>query len=292
VTWAITGGSGQLGTALREMLSVNRTSFRSFTRDDFDITKVRDIDNLQKANPSVIINCSAWTDVDGAELHPEEANSINSRGVKNLSNFARSLGIPLIHISTDYVFSGKGDLPWKTSDETNPINSYGRSKLQGERTALECYPDGTYIVRTSWLYSPWRKNFAKTMTRRALEGLETKVVSDQTGRPTSAIDLAEQIYKLITFKESPGIYHFANSGRASWFDFAQEIYKLVGADLNLLTPISTDDFPSTTGRPKNSVLELEGSVSEVLPLMADWRKALGRAFPRIVLSIKREPVDG
>jgi len=287
VTWAITGGSGQLGTALQEILITNHIGHKSFNREDIDITKIGDLKKLKELRPSLIVNCAAWTNVDSAEFNYKSALEINCNGVRNLANIAQSLEIPLIHISTDYVFSGEGDSPWQTSQETNPKNLYGKSKLEGEKAALEIYPSNTYVVRTSWLFSPWGANFARTMTERAIKGMSSNVVSDQIGRPTSALDLAEQIHKLVSYKESPGIYHFANSGTASWYEFAKEIYSLVGAKDNLLTPVSSDEYATAAVRPKNSVLEINELSDQSLSEMENWKSALKRIFPRILSSVER-----
>lgn len=285
--WAITGGSGQLGTALQEILITNQIEHKSFNKEDIDITKIGDLKKLKELRPSLIINCAAWTNVDSAEFNYKSALEINCNGVRNLANIAQSLDIPLIHISTDYVFSGEGDSPWQTSQETNPKNVYGKSKLEGEKAALEIYPSNTYVLRTSWLFSPWGANFARTMTERAIKGMSSNVVSDQIGRPTSALDLAEQIHKLVSYKASPGIYHFANSGTASWYEFAKEIHSLVGVKDNLLTPVSSDEYATAAVRPKNSVLEISGLSDQNLPEMENWKSALKRIFPRILSSVEK-----
>ena len=292
MTWVITGGGGQLGTALSNLLTEEKIDYHSFRRDQLDITKSDQVAKVENFSPKAIINCAAWTDVDGAESNFAAACEINRDGAQNLALLARELRIPLIHISTDYVFSGESSIPWKESDKTSPVNAYGRSKLEGERAILHCYPEGSYIIRTSWLYSPWQKNFAKTMLLRALQNIPSKVVNDQIGQPTSAIDFARQIYLILTTRVPFGIYHGTNSGQTSWFGFAQEIYRLAGAPLDLVSAVSSSDLPIRTKRPRYSVLGQEKWESFNIPIMRDWQSALESVFPQIIFEAERELRNG
>jgi len=290
MTWLITGGSGQLGTALSRELDVRGLAYNSFSSQELDITqelKIRSV--VDQISSKVIVNCAAWTDVDGAELNEVQAKKVNSVGVKNISLAAKSCGAKLIHISTDYIFSGNSNLPWKVNDVPAPQTAYGRTKAEGEKLLLNTYPENSFIVRTAWLYSPWGKNFAKSLTRLALSGnSEVRVVADQTGQPTSAKELAIQIVDLVSSNSPPGIYHRTNSGEATWYDFALEIFNLLGADVNRINPITSTEYLSMAKRPSYSVLSHDSWIDKALTPMRDWRTALLDVMPEIIAEIKAE----
>jgi dTDP-4-dehydrorhamnose reductase len=286
MTWLIIGGSGQLGIAVSEELGQRGIAFKAWGRQELDITKesfVRDL--IGALAPKVIINCAAWTDVDGAEDNEDLAILVNSQGVENLAKAAKACGAKLVHISTDYVFSGHSDEPWKETDLKQPLSAYGRSKASGEDKALVFYSHGTYIIRTAWLYSAWGKNFVKIIARKALENGPVKVVNDQYGQPTSATELANRIIELLLSSAKPGIYHVTNSGKASWFDFAQEIYRLLGKQDSLVEPVSSDVFVRPAPRPSNSTLSNESLSAAGLHPMSNWKSALKEAMPSIILQI-------
>jgi len=290
MTWLITGGSGQLGTAISQELSRRGLLFNSCSSQDLDITKEIIVQNfVSKLSPKLIINCAAWTDVDGAENNELYASRVNRDGVENMARAAKNCGAKLIHISTDYVFSGVGNTPWQVDDMINPQSAYGRTKAQGELQVLETYPENSSVVRTAWLYSPWGKNFAKTMARLAITGdNEVGVVNDQIGQPTSATDLANQIVNLGLSNSSAAIYHATNSGHGSWFDFAQEIFNLAGADLKRVVPVPSSEYPRPAKRPSYSVLSHDAwAISPIKP-MKDWRIALFEAMPAIISAVKAE----
>jgi dTDP-4-dehydrorhamnose reductase len=284
MTWLILGGSGQLGIALSEELAQRGIVFKAWGRQELDITKepiVRDV--IAALSPSVIINCAAWTDVDGAEANEDLAFLVNSQGVANIATAAKACGAKFIQISTDYVFSGGSEQPWKETDPKQPLSAYGRSKTSGEDKALAVYSQGTYIIRTAWLYSPWGKNFAKTMSKKALRNEPVKVVNDQFGQPTSAIELARSIVELILSTAKPGIFHATNSGEASWFDFAQEIYRLLGKSHSLVESVGSDSYTRLAQRPSNSVLSNQNWVESGLTPMSNWKLALAEDMPSIIL---------
>jgi dTDP-4-dehydrorhamnose reductase len=238
-------------------------------------------------SPDIIINCAAWTDVEGAESNEELAARVNSDGAENLAIAAKGCGAKFLHISTDYVFSGDKQEPWLESSLKNPQSSYGRTKADGEDRVLRAYTENSMIIRTAWLYSPWDKNFAKTMTRLALDGKsEVRVVNDQKGQPTSAIDLANQIISLAVSQTASGIFHGTNGGEASWFDFAQEIFKCTGEDINRLIPVSSDEYTQKAKRPEYSVLGHDAWNKTGITPMRDWRHALTDAMPEIISSVK------
>jgi dTDP-4-dehydrorhamnose reductase len=290
MSWLITGGSGQLGIAVSRELSQLGIAFEALNSKELDITQgpnVRDV--VVKLSPKIIVNCAAWTDVDGAESSETLASQVNSAGAENLALAAKLCGAKLIHISTDYVFSGDSDLPWQISDEINPQSAYGRTKADGEKRVLTAYPENSSVVRTSWLYSSWGKNFAKTITRLAIIGDdEVRVVNDQVGQPTSATDLAKQLVSLGESNAPAGIYHATNAGQTTWFEFAQEIFNLAGAEVDRIRAISSVEFLRPAKRPSYSVLSHQAWANTSIQPMRDWRIALTEAMPAIILAVKAE----
>jgi dTDP-4-dehydrorhamnose reductase len=290
MTWLITGGSGQLGIALSQELGEEGLLFNAFSSKDLDITQGSIVRNfVSDMSPEVIINCAAWTDVDSAEANEIRAFRVNCLGAENIALSAKNCGAKLIHVSTDYVFSGDSDSPWQISDMINPRSVYGRTKAEGESRVLEIHPEKSAIVRTAWLYSPWGKNFAKTMTRFAIKGDgEIQVVMDQVGQPTSALDLAKQLIELGLSDSPAGIYHATNSGEATWFEFAREIFELAGADVRRIIPVSSNEYSSLAKRPSYSVLSHDAWAKTSVNPMRDWRIALEDAMPAIISTIKAE----
>ena len=290
MSWLITGGSGQLGISVLQELSERGINFYAWNSREFDITqgtKVRDL--IADLSPALIINCAAWTDVDGAENHEVDASRINSDGPENLAIAAKLRRSKLIHVSTDYVFSGESQTPWQVADEINPQSAYGRTKAQGESRVLATYPDNSFIVRTAWLFSPWGKNFAKTITKQAIKGEnEVRVVNDQIGQPTSVSDLAKQLVELGLSNSPAGIYHGTNSGKATWFEFAQEIFKLTGAEVGRIIPVSSSEYPRPAERPSYSVLSHEAWANTSVKPLRDWRIALAEAMPAIISAVRAE----
>ena len=290
MSWLITGGSGQLGVAASQELDKLGIAFDAWNSKDLDITQSSTVSEaIEKLSPKVIINCAAWTDVDGAESREVEALRVNSDGPENLALAGRKSNSKLIHVSTDYVFSGESQSPWQIGDEINPQSAYGRTKAQGESRVLASYPENSFVVRTAWLYSPWGKNFAKTMAKLALKGDgEVRVVNDQVGQPTSASDLAKQLVELGLSTSPVGIYHGTNSGQATWFEFAQEIFKLSGADVGRVIPVSSSEYPRPAKRPPYSVLSHDAWAGTSVKPMRDWRIALADAMPAIISAVKAE----
>jgi dTDP-4-dehydrorhamnose reductase len=297
MTWLVVGGNGQLGKALSLVLSERGIGNLSWGSSELDIRsgslcseKIGDL------TPSVIINAAAWTDVDGAESDPDGAHAVNAVGALNLAIAAKAVGAVFAHVSTDYVFSGVSDRPWQEDDLRAPVSIYGMTKAAGEIAVLSEYPEHSYIFRTAWLYSQWGKNFAKTMTRLALTGDgEVKVVDDQVGQPTSALDLAHQIVDTIEAKLPFGIYHGTNSGQGSWFDFAQEIFSLCGSEVAVGRVVRTDSssFIRPAKRPAYSVLghnswKIVGTSGLTVSAMRDWKTALRELMPSILEAVHRE----
>lgn len=209
-------------------------------------------DTINRVRPEMVIHCAAMTDVDGCERDPDAAHKINAVGTWNLACACASIDCPIAYISTDYVFDGERGEPYTEFDTPNPMSAYGASKLAGEAAVRELCPKH-FIVRTSWLFSPKGKNFALTMLRLSETRNEWTVVADQFGSPTYAKDLAEFLVGLVG---SPlyGTYHYTNSGSCSWFEFAQAILNAAGKTQVKIVPITTEEWPTPTRRPKNSVL--------------------------------------
>jgi dTDP-4-dehydrorhamnose reductase len=290
MSWLITGGSGQLGIAVSQELGERGILFTAWGSKDLNITQgpiVRDL--VSQWSPTVIINCAAWTDVDGAESNEPQASRVNGDGAENIALAAKQCGAKLMHVSTDYIFSGQGKTPWQIDDRIDPQSAYGRTKAEGESRVLGAYPENSSIVRTAWLYSSWGKNFAKTMTRLALNSeSEVRVVNDQMGQPTAAIDLAKQLVELGLSSSPAGIYHGTNSGEATWFEFAQKIFELAGADVSRVVPVSSSEYPRPAKRPSYSVLSHDAWANTSVKPLRDWRIALADAMPTIISAVKAE----
>ncbi len=273
----ITGANGQLGNAFQEIASQFVEYECVFaTREMLDITAVASIkDAIEVHQPDVIINTAAYTAVDAAESHQEDAYLLNEHAVGHLATLCASYSITLIHISTDYVFDGNSDTPYTEEDIPNPQTIYGKSKLAGEH-AIQNTDNLTYaIVRTSWLFSGYGHNFYNTMVRLGNEREELTVVNDQHGIPTFANDLADAIFQMITrFDDShKGIYHYSNSGVTTWYAFAKAIFDYSQLDVKLRATTS-DAYPTVAKRPKNSILDSTKIVETFGVNSPDWNKAL------------------
>jgi dTDP-4-dehydrorhamnose reductase len=290
MNWLVTGGFGQLGIAVSEELDSRGMSFTAVGSSDLDITDSNKVsDFISRNSPSFIVNCAAWTDVDSAESNENLASKVNADGPENLAVAAARNGCRFIHVSTDYVFSGERQKLLEVAAQVDPQSAYGRSKADGERKVLISYPENSYVVRTAWLYSARGKNFAKTMVRLALTGdNEVRVVNDQIGQPTSALDLAKQIVELGVGNAPAGIYHGTNGGQGSWFDFAQEIFFLTGADTSRVLPVSSSEYPRPAKRPSNSVLSHEEWSKTSIAPMREWKVALASVMPEIISTVRSE----
>ena len=288
--WLITGASGQLGLALQEELVQRGIDFVATNSSELDITKPLIVNQMvDLIKPSVIVNTAAWTDVDGAETNQSATYSVNALGPQNLAVAASKIGARLVQVSTDYVFSGENTTPRSENAAHNPQSIYGSTKSEGENFVQATLPTASYVIRTAWLYSAEGKNFAKTMTNLALSNAgEVKVVNDQLGQPTFAGDLAEQIVELVLSEAPAGIYHGTNSGRATWFEFAQAIFSIAGADVSRVSPVSTTEFPRPAKRPAYSVLGHDAWAVTSVPEMRNWKIALEEAMPAIISAVKAE----
>ena len=267
----ITGANGMLGHDLQEVLS-SRHELILTTSKTLDITdKENTIDFICEAEPDIVINSAAYTDVDGCEENPDIAYAVNGDGVRNLSIACDKIGCPLVHISTDYIFNGKNDRPWVEDDEIDPINVYGKSKLEGEQAILEIL-DKYFIVRTAWLYGINGKNFPRTMLELAQSHSEITVVYDEVGCPTYTQDLALAISQLIE-TEHYGIYHITNSGSCSWCEFAKCIFDVAEIDVNVI-PVTASEFARPAPRPSYSVLENRNWTSRGFKPLRNYENAI------------------
>lgn len=256
----VTGANGQLGNEMRnEIANVKDAPFNTFFTDvaDLDITDAHAVNSFVEKNKiDIVVNCAAYTAVDKAEDDMVNCAKLNIEAVTNLASAARNYGVKIVHISTDYVFDGYNYHPYDEFEETNPKSVYGSTKLDGEKVLLKYVPDDSVIIRTSWLYSPYGKNFVKTMISLGETRDTLNVVCDQVGTPTAAADLAAAIYKVITADEwQAGIYHFSNEGAISWYDFTKAIHRIAGITTCNVLPIKTKDYPTRATRPFYSVLD-------------------------------------
>jgi dTDP-4-dehydrorhamnose reductase len=287
--WAITGGSGQLSRSLVDLLDKEGVPYITWSHKDLDVADDSSITLIKETCPDLLINCAAWTNVDAAEEFPERAARVNQVGPRNMARAAKELKIPLVHISTDYVFSGQSGKPWTTDSKTEPMSSYGISKLLGEKEITKSLDVNFYILRTAWLYGPYGKNFSKTILKKAITSKEPiNVVSDQIGQPTTTKSLAKQIFEVAKSHVPSGIYHATNTGQASWWDFACEIFALAGEDVERVRPSTSEDFPSKVKRPKYSVLDQSAWSKVGMETMPEWREALNEVFPEIRNAVERE----
>jgi dTDP-4-dehydrorhamnose reductase len=255
----ITGANGQLGQAMRQVLSTEHPDVTAIyaTHEMLDMTDASAVERFIADNDvTYVVNCAAYTAVDRAEDDKAQCTAVNVDGVKNLAFAADNVGAKVIHISTDYVFDGKSYRPYHESDKVSPCSHYGATKRMGETALLALAPD-SIVIRTGWLYSQYAHNFVKTILRKSRELPQLKVVCDQVGTPTYAVDLARAIVKIIRSPQwVQGIYHYSNSGVCSWYDFAKAIMEFGGTAAGCkLVPILTEDYPTAATRPYYSVLD-------------------------------------
>lgn len=274
-TILVTGANGQLGKEMKELESAYPGfRFIFLSREDLPIHHFELVRNFFKGyKPQYLVNCAAYTAVDKAETERDLAFQVNGEAVGVLAAVCKEYGTKFLHISTDYVFDGNGTVPYKTDAATNPQSVYGASKLQGEQEAMQFNPD-SIIIRTSWVYSTYGKNFVKTMRKLMSEREDLNVVNDQTGSPTYAADLAEVIMQIIAGdKWVPGMYHFSNTGVISWYDFAVAINELSGLACRV-HPIPSSQYPTPAKRPAYSVMDTAKLFSTFGYTPKNWKDSL------------------
>lgn len=284
--WLITGSNGQLGRCIQDVLVERGIEHRAVSREQLDIRRRDEVDDFFRLGRfSVVVNAAAWTAVDAAETHKEHALETNAEGVRNLARACSIYDTHLIHLSTDYVFDGTSNLPYNIDDKTNPVNTYGMSKLQGELILRDEKLARYTIVRTAWLYSKYGSNFVKTMLRKALDNQSVRVVDDQQGQPTSAKDLSSLILQIANMENPPKLVHGTNQGHTTWFGLATEIFRLAQQDPSLVTPVPSTEFPTPARRPSYSVFSHDEFDGIGLSLLPSWEFALHRDLDEITRNI-------
>jgi len=275
--WLITGAGGQLGTDVKAALVGE--DVRALGRADLDVADSTAVTRaIEDFAPDVVVNAAAYTAVDAAESDEEAAYRVNAAGPGVLATALAKHGGRLIHVSTDYVFSGDAQRPYGVDDPTGPTSAYGRTKLAGELAVRELLPDASYVVRTAWVYGATGGNFVKTMARLERERDTVSVVDDQRGSPTWAGDLAAALVELGRSQATPGTYHCTNAGDTTWFGLTRAIFEELGADPERVLPTTTDAFPRPAPRPAYSVLSDQAWRGAGLTPMRHWRVALQAAF--------------
>ena len=276
------GASGQLGTCLKSLAL--KQGFDDIIFPEENTADILDLDGLAlafgKAQPAYVINCAAYTAVDKAEDELELARRVNRDGAANLARMSKTHGATLIHISTDFVFEGNVPKLLSETDPTNPISVYGVTKLEGEE-AIAAEMQAFYVLRTSWLYSEHGNNFLKTMLNLGSTRDELKVIADQVGTPTYAMDLAQAIFHILhADKKAYGIYHFSNEGVTSWYDFAKAIFDVSGMSTRVL-PIPGTEYPTKAVRPAFSVMDKAKIKSTFEIEIPYWRDSLVKCIQQL-----------
>lgn len=278
----VVGGIGQLGQSLSHVTKdIRDITFHFLSEEDLDITHADKVNaTFEKYQPNYCINAAAYTAVDKAEESIELATAINVTAVEYLAKACATHNTTLLHVSTDFVFDGKSKVPYKETDQPNPLGVYGQTKLDGE-LVIPRFLEQYYIVRTSWLYSPFAANFMKTMIRLGSERDALSVVNDQIGTPTQALDLAAVLVHIIKTDNSGthpyGLYHFSNEGQCSWYDFAKQIFIENTIEIDL-KPIPTTAYPTPAERPKYSVLD-KSKIKSVFGIeIRSWEEGLKNPF--------------
>ena len=283
-TIALIGAKGMLA---QKVIEFAETADRMIQLDlpEFDITdQTAVLKVMQEINPDVIINCAAYTQVDKCKEEEQLAARVNGAGPGFLAEAAKGCGATLVHISTDYVFPGTTQLPYREDDSTGPLSAYGRTKLQGEQAIIGSGCKRYFIIRTSWLYGPGGPNFVETILRLAAEREELSIVSDQVGSPTYTGDLAQAVFVLLKKANDNantiyGTYHFSDNGHCSWYDFANEIVaqaKSIGLKVTtrFIKPIATDEYPLPAVRPVNSVFDKSKYQAIAEAAIPQWQQSL------------------
>jgi dTDP-4-dehydrorhamnose reductase len=287
--WLIAGANGQLGRCLQKTLNSRGIDFVALSRADLDVTNIGQVEELvNSTKPDVVVNAAAYTNVEQAEIDSDEAFKVNQLGAANMAIASRSINAKLVHFSTDYVFAGNGNSPWQTNDLTEPISIYGKSKLAGEVEILKEYSEKSLIIRTAWLYSPYGKNFYKTMLTKAFNGDESvRVVNDQQGQPTNAFDLSELTVNAVVNDVPSGIFHGTNAGSCSWFEFAKYIFEIAGKDTARVSPVLSSEFATKVQRPKYSVLDNQKWSEFGIVPPDPWKVSVQKVLPDMLLSLDK-----
>ena len=293
----LTGCNGQLGSTFsalyRDSELVSQYEFSSVDIEQVDLmSKESILSNLSLNNPSIIVNCGAYTSVDKAEEEPDIAFKINDLAISIIADWVKDNGSRLIHISTDFVFDGAKESPYQPKDRTSPLGIYGMTKLGGERHIGDLLPKDGLVLRTSWLYSEFGQNFVKTMLTLMAERGEISIINDQIGSPTSAHSLVKVLFKIIENETSSGIFHWCDGASISWYEFALEIQEQAHNKGLLekkipVKPISSVDYSVVARRPAYSVLDCEATLSEFNVAVVDWKEELNNVITKIAKGIEK-----
>ena len=275
----VTGVKGQLGHDVMNELAKRGYEGICVDVEEMDITDAEAVEKvMRKANADKVVHCAAWTAVDAAEDQEEICRKVNAQGTENIARMCKELDLPMIYLSTDYVFDGEGTRPWEPDDERHPLNVYGQTKYEGE-LAVEKYLDKYYIVRIAWVFGLNGKNFIKTMLNLAKTHDTLTVVDDQTGSPTYTYDLARLLVDMLE-TDKYGRYHATNEGLCTWYEFAQEIFRQAGVDVKVV-PVSSEKFAAKAKRPHNSRMNKEKLSQMGFERLPAWQDALQRYLKEI-----------
>lgn len=283
----VTGATGQLGSELKELTQQYSSIFQYIYTgsSDLDITQLESVrDFIQRNSIEYIVNCAAYTMVDLCESNIEICDKVNRLGAENLANAATEFNCKLIHISTDYVFDGTVETPYKEDVSVNPLSVYGKAKVEAEKAVMSIAPK-SIIIRTAWLYSSFKVNFVKTMLRLMQEKKELRIVNDQHGTPTYAKDLAEAITIILDYADKDewkeGIYHFSNLGETTWYGFAEKIKELSNIENCRLKPIETKNYPTAAVRPMYTVLDKSKIQDNFHFIIPHWEESLKKFIEKL-----------
>lgn len=275
----VTGVKGQLGHDVMEELALRSHKGVGVDIEEMDVTDAVAVERvIKEARPQGVIHCAAYTAVDAAEDNEALCKKINADGTENIAKVCRELDLPLMYISTDYVFDGEGERPWEPEDPCHPLNVYGQSKYLGE-LAVQKYLEKYYIVRIAWVFGVNGSNFIKAMLNKAKTTSRVTVVSDQVGSPTYTRDLAVLLVDMMETNHY-GIYHATNEGICTWYEFAKEIFAQAGVEMEVV-PISAAEYPAKAKRPHNSRMEKGKLDTAGFRRLPDWQDALGRYLKTI-----------
>lgn len=278
--WLVTGAAGLLGTELVAKLNCSTEDVIALRRSDLDLCDADDVRAaIRLHRPDIVVNCAAWTDVDSSEDDESAALKVNGTAVRDLAEACARLDCVLVHLSTDAVFDGAASAPYAEDAITAPVNAYGRTKLVGEQAVLREHPHKGYVLRTAWLYGAHGRCFVGSMAMLADFCDPINVVADQYGQPTWAADLADRIVAIIHMRPPAGIYHATNSGQATRWELARELFTLIGADPGRIRPVSSERFPHAAPRPARAILGHARWAVAGLPPMRPWQDALRCAIP-------------
>ena len=276
----VTGAKGQLGGDVCRLLEKQNISYEGTDRDELDITDKKAVDSyFSSVNADTLIHCAAYVAVDKAEDEKETCFAVNEKGTENLAKACKEKGMKMLYVSTDYVFSGKGEAPFEADSPKAPLSVYGSSKLKGEEAVMK-HLEKYFIVRTSWVFGEKNTNFIATMLRLAETRNEVRVVCDQIGSPTYSKDLAELICKMAQ-TERFGIYHATNEGFCSWYELAKKTFEIANKKITVI-PVTSEEYPTKAVRPKNSRLSKKSLEKAGFERLPDWENAVERYLKNIL----------